>query len=779
MKKILFFILLPVLLFSGTVTITGGKWSAAGITTGDDIIIDGTVGPDTFDNTFSVNSVYRPSTNTQTAAKTNGKKLTITGAAGLVDSGMTGAKVYPDSIVFTANNARMVNHAAGGAITSTSTILIFNGNMDTLINNKIAYLKKLEIGANDTLIGAGSTGFTIDNTVAHCMKMGENAHFSKNKNITLTAEYTGKFISQTGTATFSGNGRLSFISPYATLKDTLPAFIDGGTGSSGCSFYCSPISGNGSYYFFSGNIMHTDSTNVQTAWYAGGASTVTTINTSGYNLVTGALDWGTNSASGTRGITLQLNGSTISAYDVNQNIGLNYNSIIDSFGNCTFICRRNFELPSQHVVSGAWTLYKKNGTAGKTVLNGKRIWDLVINKTSGIKDSIPAAAGCDTVNNLTLTSGISVFNKNIYIAGNYTNNLTNAADTAKWKATKYIAGNFVRGLGSHSLVDSPTVFVGSSESDITSSGTSLKWIILRKTAQALLKLMDNAVFGFFTLDSGTINVSYNLTDTNHILSGSGKDSVYYNDTVTVYKTDSIGVLSKLSGGTGALKLWTGSIDTTKIYSNTHYRCKSQINKSSGLVFFFDIQRPTVLEIVDGGAVFADSCRIRDSLRVTGTDSISFLKGILLTRNNSLLSFAAGTKPGFAANDTIWCDSCGAVVTNLSGHTIPPIRYPTTGPISYTPAASYTVGVPITPVSMVQGGCLADSVIKISGPSWLTVNRTTGQWSGTPDAAGTVYVVTRAYNNAGTSTSSATDTVVVIASSSRKPIRGFNIGIKLR
>lgn len=114
-----------------------------------------------------------------------------------------------------------------------------------------------------------------------------------------------------------------------------------------------------------------------------------------------------------------------------------------------------------------------------------------------------------------------------------------------------------------------------------------------------------------------------------------------------------------------------------------------------------------------------------------------------------------------------------------GGTLPPITYPTTGPISRI-KISASVGAAVNS-SRTNSGCTADSIVKISGtlPPGDTINRAIGALQGTSTTAGTYIYTVRAYNNAATTTADATDTVTVVAATSvnkqRRFWRGFGLG----
>lgn len=366
-------------------TFIGGKWSAGSILSTDTVSATGTA-IDTIDGNQTFMAYRRPAANLQIQRKTAASKFTY--STFWNDSGTTGAKAYPDSIVQTGNGHFWIS-SGSGTITSASTNLIFNG-IDTLNDNKGQTFMSCAVGnsaslsvlnvSQPTIIGGGPL-----------LTMGTNAVLNLPLgSIVWKMSATGTIFSFASGATINNSGTVFTRASSEGITITVPACVNtfiGGAVTFGTFSYTATFKFAGDFKT-TGAVYFTDATgnNPKDSLYA-------------CNLKCTVLRVGNQSGSGVVQSVWGTGLDTITSYDhTTYNLGAS----------------RAWFQTSQWWCSGNWTndindTIKDNGptltlTGASTIKTvGQRFNNLTFAGGANNKDS--TADSLYVVNDFTVTSG--------------------------------------------------------------------------------------------------------------------------------------------------------------------------------------------------------------------------------------------------------------------------------------------------------------------------------------------------------------------------------------
>jgi hypothetical protein len=395
MKKILLFLLLlPALSWGTTNTIAGGKWSAASIQATDTVVVTGTTSNDTIDGAFTFVAYRRPAATTSLQVLSGtGRTQTLTGSGVFFnDSGVTGAKGYPDSICHTGTSGVFKISAGTGTITATTTKLQFNGT-DTIQDNKGITFNTLTLGASAIVIinGTASPAFSSATTPLIFTNGG-----------TLTINRLTSFLVSgnvpawsilAGSPTFNGSAEVRFDNIGLTgTAITIPALTF--TGSNNFA-----IRGNrggaGTH-----TITQTGNLVIPTLVIWQASAHILTYNTGNFNITAATGLYIGNNSTGTS--VFNLGSSTISCGLFNGS--LYNNNLTYNMSTATITCQGAWTFSSNWTVTHTSDIVTLNGTATQTVTsNGKQFNDLTI-INSGTA-TVKFADLLSLIGDLTLTDG--------------------------------------------------------------------------------------------------------------------------------------------------------------------------------------------------------------------------------------------------------------------------------------------------------------------------------------------------------------------------------------
>lgn len=670
-------------------------------------------------------------------------------AGGFHDDG-TGTRNYGTGITISGVSDTL--HIGNiGASTATSTVLTFNGTTGCRFDDDEGVTWKsivLGVSAVVTNAGSGSTQFSAGSGGTP-LTLGNNSTFTSNAAIQYNTVGTCNLWSIGSGVTLNGSGQ-HYVNPGSATV-SIPAVTHTGTGSfdfvgsANCSI---TLTGN---FIWNGNV-------------AIRSSATTTFSTGNYNLVSKSLRLGSSGAGGV--FTFNAGSSTITCSDWS---GSTYNT-----------GTTNINLQTSKITcTGAWT-YGTNhivtvGTSRVVICptlaainvtsNGKWFYDWCDSAVNTFKitlaDSLRDSSSCFIKGKLDQNG------KSIYTLLDY-QNVAATTDTVWRKGNLFIGRDFYIASTATRIFDTTNnVFCnngGAYSHQSNSNGQVLNKWYLRDSRARPLTLNDNHVWNRFILDSGTLlQNKKTIIDSVHTI----LDSLCTDTTITVYTRDSIGSNARLCYGANTSKQWIGT-PVCSVWTNGKTRMRSTMNKTgAGKIVFADPVRISNLTLTDGAFYSGDTIYVSDTMSVNTMDSCTF-KIIRLTTNRASLTFGSGIHTGFISGAKIIADSCGAVVTNTWGGSLPTLTYPTVGPISYdSTIAIYNKGVVIDTLMVTNSGCAADSfVVSPALPTGLSIDATTGVITGTPTtaSAATNYIFT-AYNNGGTSTALDTITITVLASTS--------------
>jgi hypothetical protein len=222
-KLLLLLLLLPALAFGTTNTITGGLWSIKSILSTDTVTVNGTVSNDTADaGNYSCVRYIRPASNNKLQTETGANSVTVVN--GWLDSGITSAKKYPDSIHMTGNGT-FRTPGVSGAPNLLGTMVVFHGNRDTLSDGWGPSYRGIIIGAGDTVVNNGAARPSFNSFV---MENYSKLTLTRGMYIQKAASGGTMYTIGTGCA-FAGAGTIDIITNAAGTV-SFPKFVSAVTG---------------------------------------------------------------------------------------------------------------------------------------------------------------------------------------------------------------------------------------------------------------------------------------------------------------------------------------------------------------------------------------------------------------------------------------------------------------------------------------------------------------------------------------------------------------------
>jgi hypothetical protein len=571
MKKVLLFLLVPCFLIATQNTLTGGKWSAGSILSTDTVTASG-VGIDSIDGSQGFLGYLRPSTNTKAQAKTATSTFTV--ANFWYDSGTTGAKAYPDSIVITGTNASMKISSLSGTITATSTVLHWVGATGTLNKNKASVFKILRLANSTSLIYTGSS-FEISNTGPPLI-MGDNAGLTANGSMVFYNKASNNFFTLGTNNTINGSGLFSFRVVTSNINPTIPALA---------------YTGSGSIVICADAVVTNDSIKITGTQNYGTAGVLLFLNTAGAvlvvqnvnnNITCGAIAIGNNTASGSFTYLAGSGSHSIASYAATYN-GAGTTGI--NFQTSPWSCTGSWTFGSNHTITPGTSIITSTGT-GTWTSNGKSFYDWTRND---VNTGYATLGDSMTAHDVTITDG--KFNQATY--GLRCNDLTiNAADTCKlercWLTGDYSSGAsaiidtngmviYLLAGSSHTMttnnkavpavtVSGPTTIADNSTIKALSygiDGVSLTVTAAKKLTVTMLTI-GGAVDALDTLRSGTVGVkcTLDLAGTQTItLQYAALGDVYLADGDTIIVSD--GTSIDLGGNSGNIVYPSSSSSTRR------------------------------------------------------------------------------------------------------------------------------------------------------------------------------------------------------------------------
>jgi hypothetical protein len=465
---------------------------------------------DTINGAFEFVRYRRPSSNSLAQAETGTPSIfTVTGTGEIwSDSGVTGAKVYADSTIFTGASGIIKLSAGSGAITTSGSVFRFNGN-DTLQDNKGIVPKAVYVGRALTLNGAASTTISGAGTP---LTLDNNARLTANVNFAFRRSTSGAVIALGTSDTINGTGSLTIGVLNGTAL-TFPAFTY--TGSGGITIDDVGAS-------VTSSLLLTGAINVGTMvlqMSADGATHNILYDFDAQNITSGSLRVGSNGATGT--VKINWGSGTHTCTDFNS-ATINTGTTYDSLKSCTIAASGNVLFGSNHTYIPGTSLIKKTGATGTvTSLLSKLVYDLEIAKTASAVDSIVAGDSLKA-HNLTITSGKfrQPANSPIILSGNL---VVTTTDTNSRRGECSIAGDATFAAGA---VNSDSVavmrFTGAGNSVLTCNGTKRANLRLVKSATSATLTLADSLRAKSLIDSvGAVKASTKAADV---------DTLYVGDT---------------------------------------------------------------------------------------------------------------------------------------------------------------------------------------------------------------------------------------------------------
>lgn len=612
------------------------------------------------------------SCHTLTASATNTQVISWTGTTMTCSGDMTldgsGTHILGNGITMTGASGTLHIGSTLTAPTASSCALTMNGTTGMVIDDdKGSTFKSLTLGASAIVTSSGAAATTYSSS-STTLTMGNNSSFTSTAASSFRRSTSGDLYSLPAVYTFNGGGQINFFVNADNITVTLPSLTYTGTGATtfeeaACATLGSTIQLTGAHNYGTKTVY----------FYLISATNKLTIDLNNQNLTCGALNVG-GIAITTGSMTVNYGSGTIS---VTSYTGSTYNNVCtENFQASQWTCSGNWTNGSNHViVPGTSTVTFGGSTRSIVTLAGKPLYNVVVAKSvTGTVDTFASGSNVDTIkNNLTLTTG-KFYGWAMYIGGDYTNNLTTVGDTAFWKGRKYLCQDFIRAVGSIASVDSPTVFIGPLESDVTTGGTTTFQMYVRKNATAVWKLLDDHTTNRLYVDSGIVVQNKKvLTDSIQIFRGGGQDSAHFDTTVVVYTRDSIGANKRMKFDPNALKQWTGA-PICSVWSNSKTRMNTVMNKTgAGGVVSADPLRLSKFILTDGTFYNADTITF-DTLTLNSTDTTTWKIFNIRDTIAPVLTFGAGIHPGFLTGNKILSPICNPTITNTWGGTLPTIIY---------------------------------------------------------------------------------------------------------
>lgn len=682
------------------------NWSG-GVAPGstDTAVFDATGGSKspTIDISPSIAAVRIASTYTR-AWSLSGQTLTCSN--GFSDDGATGAKNYGNGI--TCNGANSTFHiGAVGTVTATACSLTFNGANMTHDDDKGVQFRKLILGSNVKLNCIGASGNTSYGGTPPLLVMGGGCKITVGSVLTMYPTASGRYVSGSQTTdTIVGGSTINFYVNTNSIADTISGFFTNGA----ATFQ---ISDN----VAKSNIVRVLGMNLNVGTFADHPIANSTASTfyNGYGITCATFSSGSSVAGAS-------NNSRFSSgyFNVGSFNGSTYNTgtIIDSMQQSSWICRGSWTNGNNHtVVPGAFRVAFANTAKATITSNNKPFYDVVDSASVGVVDSLADSITC---HDLTIKSGKwKSGGQNINLSGNFawantcSDTIFNRMGPNYWTFTAADPVLTLQGTGKRLLdsaqwrpINSLTIVMDSNNTiksfAPTRAAAGQRWTM---QASRTLTLYMNPDYGW-SGQGGTPDTMKSSTPGSYARIGLAsakacsslvlKDMAFQNAALTC-------TTGCYNGGNDSNVIW----DTLKVSAIS----PSTIAATGG---------PCTLTVVHGRAVGGSVTVAGSGASLTSQTATRYIftaPAHAAGAVDVVAQSGLGLDPGDDTVTLTYANPCTATV------------------LTRAPTQTVTVGVSITTMAHPHTGGTPDSfTISPALPTGLSLNKTTGDITGTPSVA---------------------------------------------